>query len=371
VSDGGLADEVIGESVHEMSSRASWIQKRFRDGVSNRLRTFAGGRWAAQCRPTWISFLLTERCNARCLHCDIWKNRGQEDSPSTEQWKGALSDLRRWLGPAHVCLTGGEALLKPFAADLVAHGSSIGLFVELLTHGYWKDQTRIEQLAAADPWRVTLSLDGLGETHDRVRGRTGFFERTQKTIETLTRARAERNRDFSIRLKTVVMSHNLDALSDLAEFATRVGADVLYQAIERNYNSPEDPHWYQQSPNWPQDPGAALSAIDRLIRLKREGRAIANSEHELEVMKRYFSDPDAWQTSVKAHSAHESRANCAALGLVQVQSNGDVRVCSSMDPVGNIKSTPLPEIWASRPHWWESGCCLSDRMSEAERENRL
>lgn len=365
-----MADAIKGV-IDTMFSRARWIYKRLHDGVNHRLRTFAGGRWAAYCRPTWISFLLTERCNARCVHCDIWKNRGLEDSPSAEQWKQTLSDLRQWLGPVHLCLTGGEALLKPFAVDLVTHGSSIGLFVELLTHGYWKEQDRIEQLASANPWRVTLSLDGIGETHDLIRGREGFFERTQETIETLVRIRSNERRDFSIRLKTVVMSYNLDCLSDLAEYATRKGADILYQPIERNYNSPEDPQWYAHSNNWPQDPEKAVSAIDRLIRLKRKGFSIANSEQELEVMKDYFIDPDAWQVSVKTHSAHESKTCCSALGLIQVQSNGDVRVCCKMDPVGNIKSKSLRQIWESRPRWWEAGCCLTCRMSEAEKENRL
>ena len=81
---------------------------------------------------------------------------------AVDQWKVVLADLRRWLGPVQTTFTGGEALLKPFAVDLVAHGTSLGLFVEILTHGYWPDQSKIEELALARPWRITISLDGLG-----------------------------------------------------------------------------------------------------------------------------------------------------------------------------------------------------------------
>src|SRR5215468_417782 len=119
----------------QMSRIAATAYKRAYEGVNYRLRTFAGGRLANHCRPTSVAVLLTERCNARCVHCDIWKNRGQEDSPSVDQWKTVLKDLRHWLGPVQVTLTGGEALLRPFTPELVAHGTSLGLFVEILTHG--------------------------------------------------------------------------------------------------------------------------------------------------------------------------------------------------------------------------------------------
>src|SRR6476646_8723216 len=106
-----------------MNELTNWAYKRVYDGVNYRLRTIGGGRWAAHCRPTSISLLLTELCNARCVHCDIWKNRGKEDSPTLDQWKTVVSDLRAWLGPVQVTLTGGEALLRPFTTDLVAYAS--------------------------------------------------------------------------------------------------------------------------------------------------------------------------------------------------------------------------------------------------------
>src|SRR2546423_13030403 len=152
-----------------MSGLTNWAYKRVYDGVNYRLRTFGGGRWASFCRPTSIVFLLTELCNARCVHCDIWKNRGKEDSPTPDQWKTVLSDLRRWLGPVQVTFSGGEALLKATTPEIVAHSASLGLFTECLTHGYWDDQSKIEKLALAKPWRLTVSLDGIGETHSKIR----------------------------------------------------------------------------------------------------------------------------------------------------------------------------------------------------------
>ncbi|MEN6535175.1 MAG: radical SAM protein [Bryobacteraceae bacterium] len=342
------------------------LRHRIHDGLQYRLRSFAGGRWADHCRPVSIVFLMTERCNARCKHCDIWKNRGKEDSPSEEQYKLVLSDLRRWLGPVKVTLSGGEALLKPYTPELVRHASALGLFVEVLTHGYWEDQTRIEALALAKPWRVTVSLDGMGETHSKIRGREQFFETTMRTIATLQRLRKERGLDYAIRLKYVIMSHNLDDAAKVAQFATQEGMDAFYQPIEQNYNTPEDSHWYEHSENWPKDAAKAVDAVRELIELKEKGLHIANSRTRLEAMVPYFRDPDALRVATQSHSAHEKHPACAALTMLQVQANGAVVVCTGRPSVGDIKTDPIRRIWENRPKWWRNGCCMSDRCSPTE-----
>ena len=350
-----------------MSHPVRLLYKRVYDRVNDTLRTAAGGRFASLCRPTWISLLLTERCNSRCVHCDIWKNRGKEEgAPTREQWEACLSEIRSWLGPAHVCITGGEALLVPHSIDIVRHGVRAGLLIEVLTHGYWNDQTRIEALARANPWRITISVDGLGDVHSAIRGRKGFAERTFGSIETLLALRAGEGLGYSILLKTVVMRHNLDELAPIARFAASRGVEVLYQPIEQNYNTPEDPRWFETSENWPDDPERAVSAVQELLELKRSGLPIANSEEQLEVMVPYFRRPAALRVATQSHTAHDPRRVCSALSLVQIQANGDVRVCAMAPPVGNIKEGPLRQIWAERPRWWLRGCCLEHRLAPEE-----
>ena len=99
-----------------------------------------------------------------------------------DDYKRVLSDLRSWLGPVHIFLSGGEALLRPYTPDALAHGASVGLSMGILTHGYWDDQSRIERVALANPWRVTVSVDAASATHDKVRGREKFWEKTHTTL---------------------------------------------------------------------------------------------------------------------------------------------------------------------------------------------
>jgi MoaA/NifB/PqqE/SkfB family radical SAM enzyme len=327
--------------------------------VSYRLRGIRNGRFAVHCRPTSITLLLTEHCNSRCTHCDIWKNHGKEDTPTFEQWTKVLDDLHQWLGPAQVTLTGGEALLRRDAPEILRHGSNIGLMMELLSHGYWPDAKRMEQVALARPWRVTLSVDGIGESHNTVRGRPDFWSKTSASLDTLLRMRREQSLDYTVLLKTVVMRQNLESVTDIARFAADKGVRVFYQPIEQNYNTESDPLWFKTSPNFPQDPDRVVQVVDELIALQEQGLPICNGRAQLEVMKSYFRDPAALNLAVQGHSAHETRQLCSATNALQIQANGDVGGCSRMPRFGNIRETPIREIWRNRPRYWLSGCCLT------------
>jgi MoaA/NifB/PqqE/SkfB family radical SAM enzyme len=305
------------------------VYRRLYLSANYRLRSMLGGRLAGLVRPTSIALLLTTRCNARCVHCDIWKNDGKEqDALTLAEWRQVLSEMRRWLGPVPICMTGGEALLRPDAPDIAAYAFGLGFFVEFLTNGYWKDQRRIERLARARPSRVTISVDGVGEAHNTVRGHHDFWEMTHQSIQTLRRLREQEGFAYSIRLKTVIMAHNLDHVAEVAHFAAANGLDVLYQPVEQNNNAPDDPRWFERAPTWPRDSEKAVATVDQLVDLQRKGLPIVNSEGEFNAMRSYFLDPGGQGTAVQAHAAHEGHALCASLGNMQIQPNLTVSTTS-------------------------------------------
>jgi len=340
------------------------LHKRIHESVNDHLSHLAGGRLAHLCRPTAIMLVLTERCNSRCVHCDIWKNRGREDSPGLDGWKRVVTDLASWLGPVHVVYTGGEALLQPFTPELVEHGVRSGLFVELLTHGFWKDRSRLERAALANPWRITMSIDGIGETHSVVRGRPNFWPVAEESLSLLRRLRSEIGLSYSIRLKTVLMQQNIHNASDVARYARDHDVEVLYQPIEQNYNTPNDPLWYTHAPTWPRDTGRAMATVRELIALKSRGYPIANTIPQLEVMLAYFENPAPLRVDVQAHAAPGVKQMCSAAVNLEIRSNGDVRPCASAPAVGNIKERGVREIWSTRPRWWSTGCCREHPAEE-------
>lgn len=60
----------------------------------------------------------------------------------------------------------------------------------------------------------------------------------------------------------------------VARFASdHCGVHAFYQAIEQNYNTSEDPRWFEHSENWIRDTEGVIAVIHDLIHLKREGLA--------------------------------------------------------------------------------------------------
>lgn len=81
-----------------------------------------------------------------------------------------------------VVLTGGEPLLRPDIAEVGRAIRSRGLRWSMVSNGWFYDEAMHRKLMGAGMGALTISLDGLGENHDWMRGRAGSFERARRAI---------------------------------------------------------------------------------------------------------------------------------------------------------------------------------------------
>lgn len=156
--------------------------------------------------------------------------------------------------------------------------------------------------------------------------------------KTLLRMRKTLASPLTIRLKTVIMKQNLADVCNVACFAQRHGLEVFYQPIEQNYNTVENPSWFEERETWPDDIPSAIAVVRELKQLKSDGLPIVNSRDQLGAMIPYFENPAAHRVAVQAHAAHEKKLSCSALTMLQIQANGDVTTCSSMPSIGSIRN---------------------------------
>ena len=88
---------------------------------------------------------------------------------------------------------------------------------------------------------------------------------------------------------------------------------------------------------------------------------IQNSVEYLEFIKLYFRDPVRAYEKGRSHDQHfRSRACRTAVSDFDMSSNGDVRLCYRMDPIGNVRRTDPEEIWNRRPRCWTRPCRFLD-----------
>lgn len=129
-------------------------------------------------KPLTLLFLINRGCNLRCAFCDLWE--GRENVPLA-QARALFGEAAR-IGTRTAVLTGGEPLIHPEFFDIVAAARAAGLSVNVTTNGTLVER-HWDRLVAAGIDSLSMSLDGLPETHDRLRGRAGSFAQTWAALE--------------------------------------------------------------------------------------------------------------------------------------------------------------------------------------------
>ncbi len=144
--------------------------------------------------PVGCIAAVTYGCNARCVMCDIWKRDAdvpRELTPDEYRWlPGSLKSIN---------VSGGEPFLRDDLPEIVAIMSETCRRARIVisTNGLLPE--RIEATVArinetspkgSDPAgavAVRVSVDALGEVHDRIRGVPGAYEKAMETVRRLQR----------------------------------------------------------------------------------------------------------------------------------------------------------------------------------------
>ena len=135
--------------------------------------------------PSDAVIAITSRCNARCNMCSVWQSKGTDRLRPDH-----IVKLPRSLRTVNI--TGGEPFLHPQLPDFVAavRRHLPRAVTTISTNGLLTDhiaQMTPDLLARDRHLRIAVSIDGLGDTHDRIRGVPGAFNRAIQTIEQLKR----------------------------------------------------------------------------------------------------------------------------------------------------------------------------------------
>ncbi len=136
----------------------------------------------------YLFWECTQRCNLACLHCgsDCLSNSHYKDMPK-EDFLKVLDNINQYEHePTTVIITGGEPLLRK---DLEECGFEIrkrGFRWGIVTNGYAYDNNRHISLLNAGMGSITLSLDGLTETHNWLRNNPKSFDRTVNALQLIS-----------------------------------------------------------------------------------------------------------------------------------------------------------------------------------------
>ncbi|MBW2530386.1 MAG: radical SAM protein [Deltaproteobacteria bacterium] len=125
--------------------------------------------------PQRCVFEATLACNLRCRHCGSRAGRARPDELTLAETSDLFVQLAE-LGCERITISGGEPTMRPDWLELIAAAAGAGLRVGMITNALKFGDDAARAARDAGLGAVGLSLDGVGETHDRVRGRAGHFD---------------------------------------------------------------------------------------------------------------------------------------------------------------------------------------------------
>jgi sulfatase maturation enzyme AslB (radical SAM superfamily) len=224
--------------------RSSSLRTYF-EGVGASLRQIVRRRpWPLE-YPTVVQFPVNDICDSKCQMCNIWqqKLRRQISAPEVRN----LFSSKLFHRVRSVGLNGGEPTLRHDLPDIAAallQTMPRLRNVSLITNGLHAGRAiaRIHELARAvrqhgGQLDVMVSLDGVGDVHDRVRGVPGNFE---NAIEVLDYVQSHPEL-MTVRVGCTVIKSNIYGVHELLDFCQSRGVYVKFRLgvpNRRLYNLP-------------------------------------------------------------------------------------------------------------------------------------
>ncbi len=285
-----------------------------------------------------LLILPHNRCNCRCVMCDIWKIRSIREI-TTADLEPHVASMRE-LGVKWIVFSGGEPLLHSDLASLARICKGEGIRLTLLTAGLLLERHASTVANVMDD--VIVSLDGPPEIHDRIRRVKGCYFQLQNGIAALRKARPEMpvhgrctiQKDNLRHLRATVISAQDLALNSISFLPVDISSEA--------FNRPEG--WTKE-----QQERVALTRVE-VEELQHEIDLLMIDCRE-EIESGFICEkPEKLRRIVEHFEAHldrklpvAPRCNAPWVSAV-IESDGTVRPCFFHRPIGNIRDAPLADV---------------------------
>ncbi|HEV8550964.1 MAG TPA: radical SAM protein [Polyangiaceae bacterium] len=125
--------------------------------------------------PVYVVWEVTLKCDLTCRHCGSRAGRARDNELSTAECLDLVRQMAE-LGVKEVTLIGGEAYLRDDWLDIVRAIRAQGMSATMTSGGRGITPELARAAKEAGLESVSISLDGLEATHDRLRGVNGSFQ---------------------------------------------------------------------------------------------------------------------------------------------------------------------------------------------------
>lgn len=289
-------------------------------------------------RMAYAVWEITLKCNLACRHCG---SRAGEPRPAELTTDEALDLVRQLaeVGVNEVTLIGGEAFLRPDWLQLAEAITRAGMLCTMTTGGYGIAAQTARRMKDAGIALVSVSVDGLEETHDFLRGRPGSWRWCFKTLENI------RATGVPVTCNTQINRLSAPELPRLYEVLRDAGIVVWYTSLTVPMGNAAD------NAEILFQPGELRDLFPMLARIA--GRARREGVHFIPGPNVGYYGPLERSLRGDGHPWEFYQGPPSGLSLLGIEADGSIKADPALPSAayigGNIREQPLRTILEEAP----------------------
>ena len=136
--------------------------------------------------PKGVTILTTYACNSRCINCSLWKSKmpaARHPDLALQEYERIFSD-ELFSGITGYGISGGEASLSPLTSQLMTIlPGHVNFLMATNSVSVSKVKPLMKRMAERGNSYLMISVDGIGEMSDRVRGIDGHFRNVMELLD--------------------------------------------------------------------------------------------------------------------------------------------------------------------------------------------
>lgn len=262
--------------------------------------------------PRYIYWELSNYCNLRCRHCFAEADNGADTIVDKGNLFRVIDEMIITTEKTSIRFGGGEPLLVPYLYDLIKFCTNKNVNTAITTNGILLSDNIIEKLYLAGLKEITVSIDGLKENHDFLRG-LGNFERTKELVGQIIKLKL-----ININLAFTVTSINYYEIRSFVERFISIGITKFY--------------FFRYCPNSSME---LLSLNSKQLYLATEALVELSSKYK---KIKFIYEGLSFYPFLFNFKDQKLNEGCNFLkNIITIKYNGDVVVCAAIPKVlGNI-----------------------------------
>jgi MoaA/NifB/PqqE/SkfB family radical SAM enzyme len=276
-------------------------------------------------KPHHAQWLVTRKCNYRCVGCNVWKEQDENELSAQEIKKGL--DILKDLGIMELTISGGDPLLRPDIDEIISYAAD--RFILTVYDNGSMAAKKVDALRKVD--FAAISIDSLDEAkNDAIKAVPGAWKKAMEAVETL------RSEGIRVAVTPTISQKNLYEIVDLTNHFTSKGIPMWYCLYSYDTSVDSNQLFRIGKANDEfviTDKKAMVNLCNQLIEIRKKNKHMLITSKLLEALRSlYDEEKRIWK--------------CQALkSFLVVDHLGRVSGCHNHNYLGSIFD--LPKKWKS------------------------